>query len=203
MKIYVNENGDWWGSEDDRPGITEIGLEELKQALILEGFTSEDVENWDGLNKLERVILKYGTFTDYISRDRAEEIHGSAISDDEWEKINIHISSHIENLLDQKIADIIEDACDEVAMGWNRFEAWALEYQPFTNQFNDGAGYGGYLFDTEGEEFVYVKAHDLEQVWTLCEEGGDTFIQSGLRLANRLGHFITQKRSEEFSIYNI
>lgn len=59
MKIYANENGDWWASDDDA-GITVISEEDLKIALASEGYSAEDIANWGSLDKLERTIWNYG-----------------------------------------------------------------------------------------------------------------------------------------------
>jgi len=59
MKIYANENGDWWASNDDA-GITVIGEEDLKIALASEGYSAEEIANWGSLDKLERTIWNYG-----------------------------------------------------------------------------------------------------------------------------------------------
>lgn len=78
-------------------------------------------------------------------------------------------------------------------LSWQRFDKWALQYRPYTNALRDWSAYAGYYFDTEDRDYIAAN-YDPAQVWTLCEEGGNTWIEAGYRWANRIGYFITQEK---------
>ncbi len=79
------------------------------------------------------------------------------------------------------------------------FDEFVEKYEPEVNKFNEGhtdeAPFGGFMFETYGDELLYVSNHQKEfkDVWTLVEEEGKSFIVYGMRKVNRLGYFITHK----------
>lgn len=78
------------------------------------------------------------------------------------------------------------------------FDEFVEKYEPEVNKFNEGhtdeAPYGGFMFETYGDELLYVSNNQKEfkDVWTLVEEEGKRFIVFGMRKVNRLGYFITK-----------
>ena len=63
-------------------------------------------------------------------------------------------------------------------------------YELVKNKIDKDAAWGGYMFETNGEEFDFVKAH-LPCVWTIVEDDGILSYVSGLHRINRLGYLIT------------
>jgi len=64
------------------------------------------------------------------------------------------------------------------------------------NPFNSNAPFNSCMFETFGEEFDYVCNYDVKKVWTIIDEGGVTFIISGLHYANRLGYLISTESAK-------
>lgn len=64
-------------------------------------------------------------------------------------------------------------------------------YRPIQNTIDTNASFEGRMFETYGDELAFVKSQPEENVWTLCEEDGVTFISSGFHIVNRLGYFVT------------
>jgi hypothetical protein len=58
--------------------------------------------------------------------------------------------------------------------------------------FDDGAGC---LFETYGDELVFVCQQDPSTVWTLIDgDQGDQYLVSGFHIVNRIGYLISGKR---------
>jgi hypothetical protein len=55
----------------------------------------------------------------------------------------------------------------------------------------------GYLFETYGKEFEFVKIQNPSHVWTLVESDNKLYVCSGFHHVNRLGYFVTQLPWEE------
>jgi len=74
------------------------------------------------------------------------------------------------------------------------FEKFIEMFNPEINKFDTKASFDGYMFETFGEEFDYVKDNQekYKDIWTFIEEDGEMLIVYGLRKVNRLGYFITR-----------
>jgi hypothetical protein len=75
---------------------------------------------------------------------------------------------------------------------------WEKTYQPIENHLDRNASWSvwegnGLLFETYGQEVLFVKQQDDHYIWTLVEgdDGDSMFIVSGWHYVNRLGYFIT------------
>ena len=75
------------------------------------------------------------------------------------------------------------------------YEEWIKKYKPISNGFTIDAPYDNTMFETTGDEQDFVRMQNPNNVWTLCEEDGTTFIQAGWQLVNRLGYFVTENLS--------
>lgn len=69
-------------------------------------------------------------------------------------------------------------------------------FLPVKNHIDKNAGYGGFLFETYGEEEEWVRKFadtNPNRVWTLLTglDEGDTLV-SGFHYVNRFGYFITE-----------
>jgi len=65
------------------------------------------------------------------------------------------------------------------------FDEWSDEYKPIRD---------GYMFDTMGEDYDFVKSQPDSNVWTLTDESGSgTYLSNGLTHINRLGYYVTEK----------
>jgi hypothetical protein len=60
--------------------------------------------------------------------------------------------------------------------------------------YDDGQGC---MFETHGPESEFVMRQDPRRVWTLLDAGDGEYIQSGLHLVNRLGHFVSTEQVPE------
>jgi hypothetical protein len=70
------------------------------------------------------------------------------------------------------------------------YEQWIDTYKPIIN--NPTAPYGGYMFETYGEELdvvIEAKKKDPFTIWTVFDNGD---ICQGYYLVNRLGYFICE-----------
>jgi hypothetical protein len=48
------------------------------------------------------------------------------------------------------------------------------------------------MFETYDKELAFVKAQDLDRIWTYCDDdNGGTSIFQGMRIVNRIGYFVT------------
>jgi hypothetical protein len=76
-------------------------------------------------------------------------------------------------------------------------EEWFATYKPIPNHidkdasFNDGEQ--GYMFETYGKELDFVRAADIDYIWTYGDGDDDgTYIWNGYSIVNRIGYFITE-----------
>lgn len=75
---------------------------------------------------------------------------------------------------------------------------WEERYRPEINHLNPEASWqhdykGGFLFETFGEEEMWIYASDPRRVWTLVDgENGQEIILNGYKHVNRLGYFICE-----------
>ena len=67
-------------------------------------------------------------------------------------------------------------------------------YKPVTNHLvPHGASINGWMFETYGEEYEFVKHADQDKVWTVIDgEGSKLYVVAGWHFVNRLGYIITE-----------
>jgi hypothetical protein len=89
----------------------------------------------------------------------------------------------------------------------DRFK-WEEEYKPIKNHLDDNASEDGFMFETFGEEEMYVlriNYTEPNRVWTvLTDDFGELCIVNGWHWVNRIGYIITEKAcnsGDQFSIY--
>jgi hypothetical protein len=71
-------------------------------------------------------------------------------------------------------------------------QSWFDKYKPIKNHFDDNASFDGYMFETYGEEWEFVKSQPLNTIWTFIHGDYDTlFLDSGMHIVNRIGYFVT------------
>ena len=58
------------------------------------------------------------------------------------------------------------------------------------NTIDKNAAWGGFMFETYGEEFEFVKSR-ASCAWTILEEDGYLLYLSGIHFVNRIGYLIT------------
>jgi len=72
------------------------------------------------------------------------------------------------------------------------WDAFVRIYKPIKNKLVKDAPYDGYMFETHGKELKKAQGTPREHIFTLKEEEGAVFIESGYHHVNRLGYFITE-----------
>ncbi len=88
-------------------------------------------------------------------------------------------------------------------------EQWVERYKPIINPFDDNASFDGFMFETYGEEFLYVCSQSSLNVWTLIEQDCkpvvesdgyvrdyEQFVVSGMAFVDRVGYFVTEEAFE-------
>lgn len=91
------------------------------------------------------------------------------------------------------------------------------EYQPQINHIErfkqdssiedcDVAPFGGYMYETYGEELEHIlkliKEGKFKNIWTIVDdENGDLVIVAGYHLVNRFGYIVTEKEWDEEDAY--
>jgi len=78
------------------------------------------------------------------------------------------------------------------------FKQWVSKYQPLKNPIASHSPFDGYMFETFGEELKFVNdmLTNKKQLWTLVQGDDDTeLLIAGIHIVNRLGFFITNKKS--------
>lgn len=66
------------------------------------------------------------------------------------------------------------------------------QYRPITNHIDDNASFDGCMFETFGEEEMFVCTKSPTNIATYCDGDNGTYIVSGFHLVNRIGYFITE-----------
>jgi hypothetical protein len=72
-------------------------------------------------------------------------------------------------------------------------EQFEADYPLVENHLDENSGYGGYLFETYGEELDFVRKQDNRCIWTWIDVEGGTSIVSGYHIVNRIGYLISTK----------
>jgi len=74
------------------------------------------------------------------------------------------------------------------------FDKFVKKYEPLKNNINPDDCYGGYSFETYGEELKHVQCFLNKNIWTLVDTDDELqFIISGFHIVNRSKYFITKK----------
>ena len=76
-------------------------------------------------------------------------------------------------------------------------EEWFKTYKPIPNHIDKGASFNdgeqGYMFETYGKELDFVRAADIDYIWTYGDGDDDgTYVWNGYSIVNRIGYFITE-----------
>lgn len=81
-------------------------------------------------------------------------------------------------------------------------DQWERHYRPIANHLDTNAPYNGWMFETFGEEELFIRSYDPTHVWTYLDGDGGLYIVAGRHFVNRLGYFITENpwESEELLV---
>ena len=76
-------------------------------------------------------------------------------------------------------------------------EEWFKTYKPIPNHIDSNASFNdgeqGYMFETYGAEYEFVKKAHEDYLWTYGDgDDGGTYIWNGWSYVNRIGYFITE-----------
>jgi hypothetical protein len=73
-------------------------------------------------------------------------------------------------------------------------DEWIAAYKPIINHIDTNSSFGGYMFETYGDEEQYIKTYpDPNCIWTYADgDDGGTYIFNGWHFVNRIGYFITE-----------
>lgn len=72
------------------------------------------------------------------------------------------------------------------------------QYPLVQNHLNPNASWGfgdsgGCLFETYGDELLFVRRQDPATIWTLIDgENGDLYVISGYHFVNRIGYLVSK-----------
>ena len=85
---------------------------------------------------------------------------------------------------------------------------FASIYQPISNHLDPSAPFNfgsleGTLFETFGDDLLFVKLQAREMIWTLLVTEGHVTIFSGYHFVNRLGYFVCQKPFESDALIEV
>jgi hypothetical protein len=73
------------------------------------------------------------------------------------------------------------------------FDEWCDTYKPITNHIDTNASFDGAMFETYGDEVIFVNAQDPAYIWTYGDgDDGGSYIWNGWSFVNRIGYFITE-----------
>jgi len=78
-----------------------------------------------------------------------------------------------------------------VGLRWTTF---VKKYEPVENMFEKEAPFEGYMFQTDEEEFEFVKKQDAKNVWTIIDgyDNDRCYLRNGFHFINRLGYIVTK-----------
>ena len=72
------------------------------------------------------------------------------------------------------------------------FEEWIETYKPISNHIENNASFDGLMFETYGEEVLFVQCQSPDKIWMYGDGENGSYIWSGWGFVNRLGYFITE-----------
>lgn len=79
-----------------------------------------------------------------------------------------------------------------------QWELFVDRHKPVKNTLHDNmpqdAPFEGFMFETYGKEFEFVRSQDFHKVFTLVEgdTGGKLYVASGFHRVNRMGYFVVE-----------
>ena len=71
------------------------------------------------------------------------------------------------------------------------YDEWFERFEPIENHLSESAPFDGHMFETYGEEIVYIKSTPDKYVWTVVDIEGDLYIMNGYHYVNRVGYMRT------------
>lgn len=75
-----------------------------------------------------------------------------------------------------------------------QWELFLDRHKPLKNHLDDNAAENGFMFETFGAEWEFVRSHDCHKVFTIVE--GDTgnawYACPGFHIVNRIGYFVVE-----------
>jgi hypothetical protein len=73
------------------------------------------------------------------------------------------------------------------------YEDFIETYKPIKNHIDTNASFDGYMFETYGDEYEFVKQSPENNIWMYGDgDDGGSYIWSGWGFVNRIGYFITE-----------
>ena len=75
-----------------------------------------------------------------------------------------------------------------------QWELFLARHKPKQNHLNPNAPENGFMFETFGEEFEFVRKQDFHNVFTIVEgdSGKAWYACTGFHHVNRLGYFVVE-----------
>lgn len=80
------------------------------------------------------------------------------------------------------------------------YEQFIKDFVPIKNTLVEDAAFDGYMFETFGAEWDFVRENLATKVWTIVSEGHEMMILPGFHVVNRLGYMICTNPNDDFSI---
>lgn len=81
------------------------------------------------------------------------------------------------------------------------YQQWQERYKPLKNVVTEDAPFGGFMYESVGEEHENIYDTNHKKVWTLIEEEGKLLVVPGYQFVNKVGYFITEE-SWETELHN-
>lgn len=73
------------------------------------------------------------------------------------------------------------------------YDDFVQTYKPIKNHIETNASFDGYMFETYGDEYEFVKSQSPANIWMYGDgDDGGSYIWSGWGFVNRIGYFITE-----------
>jgi hypothetical protein len=121
-------------------------------------------------------------------------------------KFVTHLSEReVEETLSQRFESLLDVSFEEEEV--YSFEDIAKEYGFITNKFLEFGPefhpYNGMMFETDGQENLYVRQHSVQNIFTLIVEDNFDVLIPGYHIVNRMGYFISAKphNDESYVLY--
>lgn len=77
------------------------------------------------------------------------------------------------------------------------YDEWLEKYKPVQNHIDDNASMDGKMFETYGNEELFVRAQKESRIWTIVTgDDGDDYLVDGFHFVNRMGYMIASVSRE-------
>lgn len=120
-----------------------------------------------------------------------EDTHCVAAQDEQHAREELYFYYVKAGYLTSDQADSIRPECDGVEYpSWQEF---LDKHKPIENHLVEDAPHDGLMFETYEEERDFVAAHANEQIFTLVETEGYTYVVPGFHIVNRLGYLLVEQ----------